>query len=149
MKTRFYQPSDFAQLMFMGANMHMESDFSPFAFEPYHIRNLERRLLDSPDMCCIVAESDERIVGMFVGGVSEFFFGPDKYGFDLLLYVAPDYRGSSAAYRLVKAAAAFCFSRGAKQLRFGVSTGINPASTDAFYRRLGFISSGVLYTMMA
>jgi GNAT superfamily N-acetyltransferase len=148
MKIRAYEQRDFPDLLLLGGEMHSESDFSPFAFSPDYVRKMEEVVLSSSDRFCFVAETDEGIAGTFVGGVQEFFFGPDRYGFDFLLYVRPQWRGSSAAYRLVLAATAFCRNAGAKQLRFGVSTGINPADADRFYRKLGFVNGGALYTRM-
>jgi GNAT superfamily N-acetyltransferase len=148
MKIRAYEQRDFPDLLLLGADMHSESDFAPFQFSPAHVRQLEQIVLTSSDRFCFVAETDEGIAGTFVGGVSEFFFGPDKFGFDYLLYIRPKWRGSSAAYRLMLAAMTFCRNAGAKQLRFGVSTGINPEDADRFYRKLGFRQAGLLYTRM-
>src|SRR5690349_13280549 len=41
--------------------------------------------------------------GMFVGAISEQFFGKDRYAFDVALYLEPAYRGSGfAAARMVR-----------------------------------------------
>jgi GNAT superfamily N-acetyltransferase len=148
MRIRSYEERDYPSLLLLGAYMHYESDFAQFEFNPDRVRQLEALVLTSLNHYCFVAENDKGIIGAFVGGVAEFFFSHDKFGFDYLLYIRPEFRGSSAAYRLMLAAMTFCKNAGAKQLRFGVSTGINPEEADRFYKKLGFQQSGILYTRL-
>jgi GNAT superfamily N-acetyltransferase len=144
---RDYQQSDFAQLLAMGYEMWKAApEFRGFTFDAERLIPISEACLCNDDMHCFVAVRDGRPVGFFVGGVTEFFFSSDRYAFDLALFVSPDRRGTSAAIRLMAAATEWARARGAKQLRFGAATGIDPERTERFFGGLGFAKAGQLYT---
>lgn len=92
-----------------------------------------------------VAEYDGVLIGMIGGVIVEHFFSEDTYATDLVVYVKPDRRGSSAAVRLIKAFEQWAFSVGVDEVLLGVSTGINQADTVRIYERLGYkVSSNSL-----
>lgn len=133
-------------LILLGADMHAESDFRAFTFQPLDLLALAEWIEQDPDHTCLVASLDGEVVGFFLGGVVKFFFGPQRHGYDQAFYVAPEYRGTRVAHRLFKAMSEFCVSRGAVQLRFGCATGINPKVAERFLTGLGFEWAGTLYT---
>lgn len=146
-RIRDYVMTDFARLLELGHAMWKASpEFSRFSFDPERLVPISEACLFNDDMHCFVAEADGQVVGFFVGGVTEFFFSQDRYAFDLALFVSPDRRGTTAAIRLVAAATEWARARGAKQLRFGAATGINPAAAERFFLGLGFKPTGALYT---
>ena len=142
---REYRSTDFARLVEMGRRFHAASDFHRFAYDPHQLFMLSEMVESEPQFCGFVAESRGAIIGMFFGGVTAFFFSPDKYGFDLCLFVDEGARGGKAALMLVARATSWCRANGAKQLRFGAATGIAPERTDKFFRHMGFERGGVLY----
>lgn len=142
---REYRSTDFAQLVEMGRRFHAASDFARFAYDPAELMKLSELIESHPMLCGFVAESRGVPIGMFFGGVTSFFFSPDFYGFDICLFVDEGARGGKAAMLLLGRAASWCRINGAKQLRFGAATGIDPERTDRFFRHMGYERGGVLY----
>lgn len=129
----------------MGEALHRESpSFGNRRFDAGKVRDLARRCLASPDWCCLMAWVDDEPVGLFVGFVGEDWFGPDRYAADLTFWVRPESRGSSAAVRLLFAFEGWAESKGAKEIRVGVSTGIGVERAASFYMKAGYTLRGPL-----
>ena len=144
---RPFEMSDFAQVCAMGALMHQESDFREFVYDPAVLLDFADLVAGSSHLHALVSKNENGLTGMFVGGVSPFFFSTDAYLFDIVFYVRPEVRGGTTAPRLLRAFLAWGRSRGAKQARFGAATGINPETADKFFLGMGFQRGGVLYTL--
>lgn len=145
MKVRAFTWDDYADCLELGRQMHAESDFSVHPFSEDKIAKLAGLCIENPDFAAFVAEKDGEIVGMMAGFKTDHYFSDVTYGSDLLLYIPPPHRGSSAALRLMSAFAGWAASVGCKELRVGAATGINPEVADRFFKGLGFQPAGVLY----
>ena len=64
---------------------------------------------------------------------------------DLMVYVIPERRGSTAAYRLIKAYEKWAVEFGASEITLGISSGINVERTSKFYQTLGFECEAVMF----
>lgn len=129
----------------MGQALHRDSPtFGRARFDADKLRGLAERCLQHPDWCCLMAWADEDPVGLFVGFVAEDWFGPDLYAADLTFWVRPESRGSSAAIRLLFAFEGWAESKGAKEIRVGVSTGISVERATNFYMKAGYVLRGPL-----
>lgn len=97
-----------------------------------------------------VSEVNGKVVGMFFGMIQEHYFGPTLKSFDLLLYVRPENRGGSHAYKLIKTFIDWSICNGVPQseIRVGVTTGEGGESAEKLYERMGFARSGSLFRMM-
>jgi GNAT superfamily N-acetyltransferase len=121
--------------------MHKESPrFSRFAYDPDRCLSLLQKLHLSGVI--LLAEEREQIVGMILGGISEHFFGRGTVASELVVYVAPESRGGTAAMRMLKAFEDWAFSKGADEIVLGVSTEVHAKRTAEFYQRLGYEMSG-------
>ena len=69
---------------------------------------------------------------MFIGFITEYYFGKDLYASDLTYYVDQTRRGSVAAGKLFRDFETWATKRGAKRLNPATSTGINPDRTKKF-----------------
>ena len=58
---------------------------------------------------------------------------------DLMVYVIPERRGSTAAPRLIKAYEEWASARGCTEITLGISSGIDVQRTSKFYKRLGYV----------
>jgi GNAT superfamily N-acetyltransferase len=105
-------------------------------------RNRIEKLLSMPTVLSLVAESKE-IIGFICGSLNEQFFTKQKFASDMALYVEPEYRGSSAAFRLVKEFEKWAKEQGASHVWLGQSVGQNIDDTTKFYTRLGYTLAGV------
>jgi len=100
--------------------------------------NLLIDTIENDNMCGYLVYDDDLICGMILGYVNKLYFSKEKCLYENLLYVIPEKRGSSAAYKLVKSWEKFGQDKGARDVWAGVSTGINSKKAKAFYNKLGF-----------
>lgn len=94
----------------------------------------------------LVAVNDKKyVVGMFLGCISQSFFGKDIIASDTLLYVDKEHRGGFHGASMIKKFVEWSKLSGAKQIRPGVSTGDEVASK--VYERLGFKNVGLNFCL--
>ena len=90
----------------------------------------------------ILAERDDRIVGMVSGGINDSHPGRRWiYG----MYVTPTERGTETAVRLIEAVAQWASDLGAAELYLNVTSSV--ARARAFYDKIGFRPTGETCTM--
>ncbi len=139
-------PADVDRLVEMGEHMHAEGAFAFLPFDREKVRHFaERYASPSPERLGLAAERGGRIVGMFAGHLARYFFCEETVASDLLLYVEPEARGSSAAARMVAAFRAWALSRGAREVCLGTSNQVQTEATGRFYQALGLRQAGGIY----
>jgi GNAT superfamily N-acetyltransferase len=137
---------DIGELVEMGRRMHEEGAYAFLPYEAEKVRRLITGLVERPDCsCALVAEHDHGLAGMLGGYLTDYFFCDAKVACDLVLFVERDYRGSSAAARLIQGFREWARARGARELCLGISTNINTEAIGRFYRSLGFTQVGGIY----
>lgn len=128
---------DTGKLLEMAHAMHEESPrYRMRAFCEAKARGLIEHLITTGGG--FVAVLNGEIVGMVGGILFEYFFGQDKMCSDLVVYVVPEWRGSSIFVRLIKAFEAWAWGNGACEIVLGVSTGVGMDATVCVYERLGY-----------
>jgi GNAT superfamily N-acetyltransferase len=146
---RPYRSVDLAEMTLLSAHMHAESpEHVDFTFDPAKVMQIGDLCLDdAAPFICLVARMDEEspILGAIAGFVAPQFYGPDQYASDLIFYVYPPYRGSTAAARLLASFERWAKKLGAKRFQPGSFTGINPETTERFYRGMGFRAAGTIF----
>lgn len=142
-------PADVDRMVAMGQAMHAESTCAHLNFNAAKFKNLLLSAAASPNRLALVAASGEQLHGMLLGYVVEYFFGNDKVASDQLVYVAPNWRGTLAAKKLITAYRDWAASLGAKEVGLGTTTGVNTERTGRFYERLGFARVGAVYKWRA
>lgn len=100
-------------------------------------------LVQSPDVVYFLAIDKNKIVGLIGGAVIPYFFSTRKKVGDLGFYVDPEYRGSRAAIKLVKALESWAKEMGVEEVYLGQTTGVEVEKTKDFYERLGYTVVGV------
>jgi GNAT superfamily N-acetyltransferase len=137
--------ADIPALLELGRQMHAESRFAYLPFDLDHVGSTLATLISEPYGCVLVWE-DREILGGFAGAVVPFFFCQrHRYATDLAVFVRKDRRGGMIAARLVEQFAEWAREAGATEINLGVSTGIHPEKTGAFYERMGYERSGGFY----
>lgn len=135
--------SDLLTLVDMGERMHAESSYATLDFDRDKVGSQISALMR--DGIVLVAEKGGRLVGGFMGGVTEFWFGRDLTGFDYALFIEPEHRHGITAVRLLTGFEAWCVSRGAKEIRLGITTGVAVEETGRFYEWFGYQRCGALF----
>jgi len=137
---------DVERLVELGARMHGEGAFAFLPFDREKVRQFATDCTGAaPKRCGLVAERDRRVIGMFAGYLTEYFFCREKIACDLVLYVEPESRGSSAAARLVVAFRAWARAHGAREICLATSNGVQADATGRFYQTLGLTKTGGIF----
>ncbi len=122
-----------AESMFPGAKMHEE-----------RARFILSSILGESSVFARGYFSDEALVGIFIGEVSDHPFIDIKIAQDLFIYTTPEGRGGMAMARLTKQFIHWAEEQGAYVCKLEISAGINDARAVTFFGKLGFYSHGSL-----
>lgn len=137
--------SDLGDLLELMRKMHVETRFSAFSLsEERLVAAVEEFLSPSADSFGCVMERDGRVCGVFFGHCGPLWFSEELCGFDDLLYVEPEARGSGAA-RMLRRFEAWCRKKGCSAVLVGVSSGVMVGRTGALLEKLGYGHLGGLY----
>lgn len=131
----------------LGALMHSESEFRRIPYSPMRAAEIARRCVVDDDWFGVFERTSSGRVGMFIGSLQRFYFSEERGAFDLLWYVRPEARGGTAGVRLLDAFVGWSKDKGVREVRLGVSTGVDVEKTDRVLRRLGFSHVGGSYCL--
>lgn len=134
---------DIPVIVELGSKLHIESSYRCHAFNKDKVAKLMESLIVGGEYGVVfVAEIDGEIIGGIAGGIDEWWFGDTLHAFDFSFFIAPEYRGGSAAFRLLLAFQEWAKIRGAVEIDIGISTGIHEDKTERFYEKMGYVKTG-------
>tara|TARA_R110000787_G_scaffold63838_8_gene144682 strand:- start:378 stop:824 length:447 start_codon:yes stop_codon:yes gene_type:complete len=129
---------DIPTLIEMGRRFYEESPmYKIHAFSAPKLKWLGETYLNSLDYVALVYDKDG-IQGMMAGCVYEQFFSRDLTASEMFLFVDQNRRGALIGKRLVEAFEVWAEAMGAKEIRVGVSAGIDTTRVVGFYQALGY-----------
>lgn len=101
---------------------------------------------DNPDVLYTAIAWRDGVPAGFVSGVlGTYPFSDRRRASCEFLFVRPAARGGVAARRLLRGFCGWAEARGARDILFGVSTGVAPERTGRFIEAEGFLPLGRLY----
>ena len=137
---------DLPTMVELGKIMHEESVYRDLDFDAQKLIDLGHHYIANPERCwSAVAEVNGRIIGMYAGYITEYYFGKDLIAQDLLLFVDPTKRGGLAAVKLITAFEDWAFAKGVKEVCPASSTMVAPERTAMLYNLLGYTNVGSLF----
>lgn len=83
-----------------------------------------------------------QLIGFMCGRLSECFMNDEVNAYESGLFVAPEFRGSRVAVRLVRNFETWAKARGAQNVWMGQSVGHRIFKTMSFYHHLGYDCQG-------
>lgn len=101
-----------------------------------------KKLFKVPNAIAFGAIKDEKLIGFIAGLKHEHFFSSKEKISDLGFYVLPEYRGCSAAVKLIRKLEGWAVDIGVFDLYIGQTTKVNVDKTQQFYERLGYQTVG-------
>jgi GNAT superfamily N-acetyltransferase len=134
---------DVPRLTQLGEELHAASDHRAMGFSRSKVETLLTTLIADPNGAVFVTRREGVIVGAFAGAVVPNWFSDDLIGVDYSFFVLPDARNDMRGTTLILAFVRWCQRRGARQVKVGITTGIEVESTSRLYRSLGFVDAGV------
>lgn len=145
-KVRPAKLEDVTRLVDLGEAMHAEApNYCAIPFSRVKVAKL-LTLLMVRDGVVFVTEKDGVIVGGIAGGVTEYWFSEEKFGFEYAFFLTKEARHGITAIKLQRAFKAWCGLQGVKRFIMGTSTGIATEGTKKFYQGLGMDLTGHVFT---
>jgi GNAT superfamily N-acetyltransferase len=101
------------------------------------------RAIENPkDWFCAVIEHDGEIIGGILAYAAYEVFSDKRTASDQGIFVKEQYRGTRAAFKLVRAFEAWAEAVGCVKISVGVSAGIDNPRAERLYEGLGFREVG-------
>ncbi len=109
-------------------------------------RDVVKAMLEkSPAIQCLIHLDQDALLAVAVMSVGPIWYAPKRRGArDLLIWVAPKWRGGVIAVRLIRAIEDWARRESIDHLFLSQSTGIKVERTADFYARLGYTVSGFI-----
>ncbi len=139
---------DALELLELGYQMHQEApNFRQLPYKRERIwKILDQSLLNPSRVCALVAKEDDKIIGFFIGSITEQFFSGDLLANDIAMFVLPEYRGGSCFPRLLKAFENWAHTNNAERIILAHSSGINTEKSNGFFVKQGYPLTGYIFT---
>lgn len=138
---------DVWQLVRLAQEMHEESDYSRFIFDPIKLSENLNQLVNAPWGVVVVAVKDDNIVGALVGEISGHYFGPGLVASDWGFFITPSERKGLLAVNLLKAWIKEAKRCGADTICIANSTGVEIEKVKSLYEYVGFNHKGYVLHM--
>ena len=108
--------------------------YAECADDPVYVTETLTAMIQSEGFLGVIVEGK----GFMIGMVSAQWYSSIQNAYEQLIYVLPEHRKSSAAYRLVTGFIDAAYAYGAAFAYAGASTGLDHEGTFRMYERLGF-----------
>jgi GNAT superfamily N-acetyltransferase len=116
--------------------LHVESPhYSKVRPDHEYVRTNLTSMIEQP---AFIGYIDVDLRGFMFGIANRTWFDSELNAYELLLYILPDYRGTSLAPRLIKQFEIAARALGCIHVRAGTSTQLNTERTLRLYERLGY-----------
>lgn len=150
MKIEIAASEHIEELISLGCRMYEESALTSLPLDVERARKTFRAALDDDKgmYCLFIARSSEGVpAGWLFGTITRPWFTDALVAHDHAFFVAPEFRGSSAALKLLKVFRRWAEKRNARMLNVSQRVGVEMDRFDRFMRRAGFESRGTNFSM--
>lgn len=134
-KVREATEDDILSLLFLAKEFHNETP-KHYDWEPKKVESRIKWLIEDPNGCVLVLESDGEIKGAILFMVSESLFSSKLTATELAWFVSKDFRGKASSLKLVKEYERMCKEAGVTTLLMSDIPGIQ--DLGKLYNRLGY-----------
>lgn len=143
--------ADVETVVHLGRKMHSLGRFKELEYDFAKCRTVVRHCVENSGsyFFCIAETDAGEIIGLHMGMLQEYFFSSQQLAQSISFFVVPEYRGSSAAVKMVYAFKKWAEKREAAEVVFGtgISEGAPLAVVDNFMKRMGFTLTGGNYAL--
>ena len=148
MPIRPIEEDDIRHVVVLGYQMHQESVYRDFDYDPIKSGNMVHRFMSNPDkFFAYVGYANGNYTGVLLGSIGEHYFGRDLIASDTLWYVSPQSRGSRVGLQLLRAFEKWAKDRNAAEVCMGVSSGLSAEKTGGMLQKLGYDVVGGNYKL--
>lgn len=149
MKVRFAQHGDSEKVFEISKALFSESRFIRFNLNEKKVFAAIESMIRNPGSACILLaeRSDGTLAGLLAGYATEYFFCDAVVVQDRWFYVLPEYRGSSAAVKLLMAFRRWAESRNAEEMNINMSVAIDMERFNKLMTHMGFKCCGSNFSL--
>lgn len=149
MKIRFAQQDDVGAVLEISKALVAESRFSHYQFNDKKSITAIETMIANPTYACILLaqRTDGKVVGLLAGYATEYFFCDAVVVQDRWFYVLPEFRGSSAAVKLLVAFRHWAEARNVDELNINMSVGIDKDRFNKLMTHMGFNCCGSNFSL--
>ncbi|WP_338845114.1 GNAT family N-acetyltransferase [Massilia sp. W12] len=150
MEIRYATAADVKPLAEMGRQVHAQTRFSNFTYQPEKVEKALLQILqyNQGQYGFFVAErKDGSVAGGLVGVIETHIFSDQPVATLVLYEVQSAARMSGVGYRLLLAFRKWAESKQAVELNVGISSGVELQKMDRFLKKLGFRITGGNYSL--
>jgi GNAT superfamily N-acetyltransferase len=139
---------EFSRIKELFPAIQAETRYKDFSINYEKLENLYYNQFDeNPIIKVFYALDGDELVGFGAFVITAHYFTDELIASDIIVYVRPERRGSSAAVKILKNYILWADQQKATHITLGISTGIHPEKTQAFYERLGFKTIGTMHCL--
>ena len=142
---RFAAVDDIPRLLELGAAMHAESQWESVPFSVEKVEQLYQMLIGNEDALFIVAERDNKIIGMMAGTVQEHWMSEARVACDLFVFIEPAHRGGITGPRMLDLYTGWSLNKNVGLIMLGAMTGVAPQKTARLFGLLGYEQMGTMH----
>jgi GNAT superfamily N-acetyltransferase len=133
-----FTPAKFDELFVLIEQMIAEAEFKDAILNKDKIKDLWAM----SENAIYLAQENDKLIGFIAGMIQPYFFSERKRVTDMGFFVQPEYRGSSAAIKLIKALENWARQNNVVDICLGQTTAFKLEETQKFYNRLGYKTVG-------
>jgi len=143
--------TDIAPVIALARAAHAESRFGYIPFSSEKVEALIARIVASPSRsACILAARGDDLAGMLWCSVGEYHIGSDVllatiHNLNVQKSLRATLAGGRVTLGLMKRAEAWSRAKGAREVLFHVTSGVETARTDRLMRKMGYEAMGGNY----
>lgn len=129
-------PQDYPWIAGCIAELHKESPtYSQLPADWEQVPETVKNFITHPDIIFLVNPPRSFMV---VATDTPWYAPSVRHGYELLLYVDPEFRGGMEVVKLIRTMEEKCHMYGVDRLHVGASVGLNDERTMKLYERLGY-----------
>ena len=138
---------DLIPIVSMAVAMSKESARDYIQVNEFKVLSLLAHALGDDSHMLLVYEKGGESCGFLLANITPYFFGDELVAQEKTLYIKPECRGGSAAFKLIKSYVNWAKKKEVKEIIIGVHTGINQDLVEKLYKKAGFEQMGTLFNM--
>ncbi len=142
---REFKRQDLQDCIDMGRASHKESQYH-LPYDPDRVKNLYLNSINNPMYKVFLAFEADELVGGTAVQVGQYNYSYQHFVQDIVTYVYPKHRGTSAGIKLYKAVYEWAKQIGASEVRLDFQFSDNVDQMTNFYKRLGYEPNGHRYS---
>ena len=147
MKIRNATYDDINAMIELGGIALLETRYVVFDYDHDKVRDHIKNMIDYEKGIALIAEEDGQFAGSLLAEIYCYYFGKTTASINYDFVVHPDFRGSSAAIRLLNKYKHIAKDAGVEDIMMGVNANIEYERVGKLFEKVGFTQIGSLFTL--